>query len=91
MRDRQQGKNERKLSKNKPTDSSKFRTAVRRELWVGKGRERKGREGMGRGGEGREGKEQGGDGRGLAGPPTFDDLPPPMYSTLTHGKHLQQK
>lgn len=34
MRDRQQGKNERKLSKNKPTDSSKFRTAVRRELWV---------------------------------------------------------
>ena len=29
MRDRQQGKNERKLSKNKPTDSSKFRTAVR--------------------------------------------------------------
>ena len=47
MRDRQQGKNERKLSKNKPTDSSKFRTAVRRELWVGKGRERKGREGMG--------------------------------------------
>ena len=29
MRDRQQGKNERKLSKNKPTHSSKFRTAVR--------------------------------------------------------------